>query len=108
MSKEEIPSPGPELESVYMPGTPGAPWTRGEVTTMRTVIVTTAQMIIILMVMKLVNKMTKVVTMTTNDQVAATRMRILQMIHPDWNVKKKQVGNIAEQNKQMYTYLGII
>ena len=44
MSKEEIPSAGPELESVYMPGTPGAPWTRGEVTTMRTIItmVTTA------------------------------------------------------------------
>ena len=39
MSKEEIPSPGPELESVYVPGTPGAPWTRGEVTTMRTIII---------------------------------------------------------------------
>ena len=24
-------------------------------------------------------------------QVAATRMRVLQMIHPDWNVKKAQV-----------------
>ena len=40
MSKEEIPSPGPELESVYVPGTPGAPWTKGEVTTMRTIITT--------------------------------------------------------------------
>ena len=40
MSKEETPSPGPELESVYVPGTPGAPWTRGEVTTMRTIITT--------------------------------------------------------------------
>ena len=29
------------------------------------------------------------------------------MIHPDWNVKKKQVGSIAEQKKQIYTYSGI-
>ena len=64
-------------------------------------------MIIILMVRKLVKEMPKVMTMTTTDQVAATRMRVLQMIHPDWNVKKKQVGNIAEQKKQVYTFLGI-
>ena len=38
MSKEETPTPGPELESVYVPGTPGASWTRGEVTTIRTII----------------------------------------------------------------------
>ena len=61
-------------------------------------------MITILMERKLVKKMSKVMT---SDQVAATRMRILQMIHPDWNVKKKQVGSIAEQKKQIYTYLGI-
>ena len=61
-------------------------------------------MITILMERKLVKKMPK---MMTSDQVAATRMRILQMIHPDWNVKKKQVGSIAEQKKQIYTYLGI-
>ena len=61
-------------------------------------------MITILMERKLVKKMPKVMT---SDQVAATRMRILQMIHPDWNVKKKQVGSIAEQKKQIYTYLGI-
>ena len=65
-------------------------------------------MIVIVMVKVLVKKMPKVMTMMTTDQVAATRMRILQMIHPDWNVKKKQVGNIAEQKKQIYTYLGII
>ena len=29
------------------------------------------------------------------DQVAATRMRVLQMIHPDWNVKKQQVGSFS-------------
>ena len=64
-------------------------------------------MIVIVMVKILVKKMPKVMTMMTTDQVAATRMRILQMIHPDWNVKKKQVGNTAEQKKQIYTYLGI-
>ena len=64
-------------------------------------------MITILMERKLVKKMPKVMTMMTTDQVAATRMRVLQMIHPDWNVKKKQVGNIAEQKKQVYTFLGI-
>ena len=106
MSKEETPSPGPELESVYVPGTPGARWTRGEVTTMRTILtmVTTAQTIVIVMVKILVKKMPKVMTMTTTDQVAATRMRVLQMIHPDWNVKKKQVGSIAEQKKQIYIF----
>ena len=61
-------------------------------------------MIMILMVRKLVRKMPKVMT---TDQVAATRMRVLQMIHPDWNVKKKQVGSIFQQKKQIKTYLGI-
>ena len=62
-------------------------------------------MIIILMVRKLVKKMPKVMTMMTTDQVAATRMRILQMIHPDWNVKKKQVGSIPEQkNKYIHSW----
>ena len=32
------------------------------------------------------------------EKVAATRMRVLQMIHPDWNVKKKQVGTRVDQN----------
>ena len=58
-------------------------------------------MITILMERKLVKKMSKVMT---SDQVAATRMRVLQMIHPDWNVKKKQVGSIAEQKKQIYIF----
>jgi len=63
MTTDETPTPGPELDSVYQPGTPGAPWTKGE--------------------------------------VAATRMRVLQMIHPDWNVKKQQgtwngVGSVTE------------
>ena len=59
-------------------------------------------MITILMERKLVKKMSKVMT---SDQVAATRMRILQMIHPDWNVKKKQVGSIPEQkNKYIHSW----
>ena len=62
-------------------------------------------MIVIVMVKILVKKMPKVMTMMTTDQVAATRMRILQMIHPDWNVKKKQVGSIFQQKKQIYTYI---
>ena len=59
------------------------------------------------MIMKtLVKKMQKVMAMTTTDQVAATRMRVLQMIHPDWNVKKKQVGNTAEQ-KSKYIHIWV-
>ena len=57
-------------------------------------------MIVIVMVKILVKKMPKVMTMMTTDQVAATRMRILQMIHPDWNVKKKQVGSIFQQKSK--------
>ena len=64
-------------------------------------------MIVIVMVKILVKKMPKVMTMTTTNQVAATRMRILQMIHPDWNVKKKQVGSIFQQKSKYIIYLGI-
>ena len=60
-----------------------------------------------MMMMKLVKEMPKVMTMMTTDQVAATRMRVLQMIHPDWNVKKKQVGSIFQQKSKYITYLGI-
>ena len=61
------PNPGPELASVYVPGTPGASWTEDEIKSTR---------LRILQVQK--------VTM---------RMRILkylcpQAIHPDWNVQK--------------------
>ena len=65
-------------------------------------------MIVIVMVKILVKKMPKVMTMMTTDQVAATRMRILQMIHPDWNVKKKQVRSIFQQKKQIYYIFGHI
>ena len=57
-------------------------------------------MIVIVMVKILVKKMPKVMTMMTTDQVAATRMRVLQMIHPDWNVKKKQVRSIFQQKSK--------
>ena len=57
-------------------------------------------MIVIVMVKILVKRMPKVMTITTTNQVAATRMRVLQMIHPDWNVKKKQVGSIFQQKSK--------
>ena len=34
MTTDETPTPGPELDSVYQPGNPGAPWTKGEVVLM--------------------------------------------------------------------------
>ena len=36
------------------------------------------------------------------DQVAATRMRVLQMIHPDWNVKKQQVGSFSVEGDLIF------
>ena len=104
MTTDETPTPGPELDSVYQPGNPGAPWTKGEV-----------------VLMMMVNHDDADDNDGADDdaddndgadndaddndgadddddddddddnQVAATRMRVLQMIHPDWNVKKKQV-----------------
>ena len=35
MTNDMIPTPGPSLDSVYVPGTPGAPWTDEEVETTR-------------------------------------------------------------------------
>ena len=35
------------------------------------------------------------------EKVAATRMRVLQMIHPDWNVKKQQVGSFSLEGDLM-------
>jgi len=52
MTKEEEPTPGPERDTVYVPGNPGGQW--------------------------------------TNEEVDATRMRVFQMIHPDFDVKKAQ------------------
>ena len=50
LTTEEAPNPGPDLDSVYVPGRPGAAWTEAE--------------------------------------LESTRLRILQAIHPDWDVKK--------------------
>jgi len=46
------PTPGPEMDTVYQPGTTGGSW--------------------------------------TDDEVSATRRRVLQMIHPNWSIKKAQ------------------
>ena len=58
MTKDETPTPGPELDSVYQPGTPGAPWTRGEVMlTMLITLITLMPMVLVLvelLVMRLV------------------------------------------------------
>ena len=50
LTHDVSPNPGPELTSVYVPGTPGASW--------------------------------------TEDEIKSTRLRILQAIHPDWDVQK--------------------
>jgi len=52
MTTDMEPTLGPEKDTVYQPGTPGAQW--------------------------------------TDDEVKATRLRVFQMIHPVWDVKKKQ------------------
>ena len=67
LTYDESPTPGPELASVYVPGTPGAAWTEDEIKSTRLRILQ-------------VHKVT-------------TRIRILkylchQAIHPDWNVQK--------------------
>ena len=51
LTTDEAPDPGPVLDSVYVPGNPGAAWTA--------------------------------------EEIESTRLRILQAIHPDWNVKKE-------------------
>ena len=48
MTKDETPTPGPELDSVYQPGTPGAPWTKGEVMSMMTMLITLMLVVMIL------------------------------------------------------------
>ena len=65
MTTSMTPTPGPEKETVYVPGTPGGQWTGDEVTWL---------LYYLLLLL----------------QVAATRSRILQMIHPAWDVKKAQ------------------
>merc|ERR1719232_487759 len=52
LTKDMSPNPGPELDTVYVPGTPGAP--------------------------------------RSEDEIKSTRLRILQAIHPDWNVQNDQ------------------
>ena len=54
MHRDETPDPGPEEDTVYVPGTPGGSW--------------------------------------TEEEVASTRLRVLQMIHPDWDVKKDMLS----------------
>merc|ERR1719219_1531775 len=49
MTADMTPTLGPEMNTVYQPGTPGGQW--------------------------------------TDEQVKTTRRRVLQMIHPDWQVK---------------------
>lgn len=52
LDEEDPTTPGPVLDTVYLPGTRGAAW--------------------------------------TDHEIAATRRRIFQMIHPNWEVMKKQ------------------
>ena len=33
--KNEAPDPGPEMDTVYIPGNPGAPWTKEEIDSTR-------------------------------------------------------------------------
>jgi len=54
MTASMTPDNGPELDTVYQPGAPGAPWTEYE--------------------------------------IQSTRLRLLQAIHPDWDVKKDMFG----------------
>jgi hypothetical protein len=54
MHRDETPDPGPEEDTVYVPGTPGGSW--------------------------------------TEEEVASTRLRILQMIYPDWDVKINMIN----------------
>ena len=49
------PNPGPSLDSVYVPGRPGADW--------------------------------------TDEEIETTRYRVLQAIHPDWEVQHDMFGN---------------
>ena len=64
LQEDEEPTLGPELESIYEPGEPGAQWSHHE--------------------------------------IASTRRRVLQMIHPNWDVKKAQgtwngVGTVTDK-----------
>ena len=54
MHRDETPNPGPDEDTVYVPGTPGGSWTEEEVT--------------------------------------STRLRVLQMIYPDWDVKINMIN----------------
>ena len=61
LTSREDPDPGPALDTVYVPGNPGAAW--------------------------------------TEEEIESTRLRILQAIHPDWEVKKEMYGK-GEKNKK--------
>ena len=54
LTSDQDPDPGPNLDSVYVPGNPGAAWSK--------------------------------------EEIESTRLRILQAIHPDWNVMKEMYG----------------
>ena len=63
MQRDETPDPGPEEDTVYVPGTPGGSW--------------------------------------TEEEVASIRLRVLQMIHHDWDVKismiNKSIGTLRTE-----------
>ena len=62
MHRDTTPDPGPEEDTVYVPGTSGGSW--------------------------------------TEEEVASTRLRVLQMIHPDWDIK---IGMINKSIRTLRT-----
>ena len=71
MTKEEEPNPGPERDTVYVPGTPGGQWTNEEVDATRSLTFSFS-------------------LFSSFSSPSSTRMRVFQMIHPDFDVKKAQ------------------
>ena len=57
MTTDETPTPGPELDSVYQPGNPGATWTRGEVVLMIIMMMIMIMMIMMMMVMMMMMRL---------------------------------------------------
>ena len=67
LHSDEAPTPGPDLDTAYEPGKPGAAW--------------------------------------TEEELESTRLRILQAIHPDWEVQEEMFGIrtsvVATENRIM-------